>query len=237
MLAIWSASASAHDGAPTCDAAAANQPAFERARDDLKKNPRAVDTRVDLSDRLIDAGCYDEAVHLLEDGLKVTPNDRTLDTRLRTARSFVSEREYLNSHPVTKNDMGEAELRRFQLRCLQLGDAQACDQALSAKPDDISLMLAKGDALLKAERARDALMTFIRIRQANARLSADARVDVTERINTAQALLGALSPPTISQRPRVAASQPAAQQSSARVAATPSVARTFSNIQLPGQSN
>lgn len=238
LLALLAAGASAHDGAPNCDPATAAQPAFERARAELRQSPRALDVRIELSDRLIDAGCYDDAVHVLEDGLKAMPNDRTLDARLRTARSFVSEREYLRSHPVTKSDMGEAELRRLQLRCRQLGDVQACDQALAARADDVALLLAKGDALLKAQRARDALMTFIRIRQANARLAPDARMDVTDRISAAQALVAAQSPPSIAPtRTRIAQSNPAtAVNSTARVASA-APTRTYSNLQPPGQSN
>src|SRR5689334_19535501 len=89
VTAAWS-----HEGGPSCDSKAAQQPAIADARDALKQKPRSLAVRMNLADRLIDSGCYDEAVHVLEDGAQIFPSERNLQTRLRTARSFIKEREF-----------------------------------------------------------------------------------------------------------------------------------------------
>lgn len=241
LATLYAADASAHDGARNCDAATLAQPSIERARAELKQRPRTTSARLTLADLLIEASCYDDAVHFLEEGVELSPNDRTLQTRLRTARSFIGEREYLQSHPATKGDTSEAELRRLLLRCNQIGDSQACDQALAARPNDIALLTAKGDALLKEKRARDALLAFTRAQQVNATLAPEARVDVTARINAAQALIATQSPPSIA-KSRSAPSSPTSNDPADREPIrTASVAqqpvRTYSNIQPAGQSN
>src|SRR5262245_58599313 len=93
---LWAAAgAQAHDGAASCNNEAAKQPAFESARAEVKQKPKSPGVRIDLADRLLGIGCYDEAVHLLEDGVKLLPNDRNLQTKLKTAKSFIEEREQL----------------------------------------------------------------------------------------------------------------------------------------------
>lgn len=238
LAAFYAADAPAHDGARNCDVATSSQPSIQRARDELKQRPRAASARLALADLLIEASCYDDAVHVLEEGVELSPNDRALQTRLRAARSFIVEREYLQSHPVTKIDAGEAELRRLLLRCNQIGDAQSCEDALAMRPNDIGLLTAKGDALLKDKRARDALIAFNRALQVNATLAPEARIDVTARIDAAQALLATQSPPSIAPaRPSTASNASAVGEPIRTASLAPQPARTYSNVQPPGQSH
>lgn len=242
LATLYAVDVSAHDGARSCDATTLAQPSIERARAELKQQPRATSVRLALAERLIEASCYDDAVHLLEEGVELSPNDRAIQTQLRMARSFVGEREYLQTHPATKGDTSEAELRRLLLRCNQIGDAQACDEALAARPNDIALLTAKGDALLKEKRARDALLAFTRAQQVSATLAPEARVDVTARINAAQTLIATQNPPTIAPRTIAQSRSATSPASTARdpirtASVAPQPVRTYSNIQPAGQSH
>jgi tetratricopeptide (TPR) repeat protein len=45
-------------------------------------------------------------------------------------------------------------------RCTRLADVGACDEALRSKPDNIQLLVAKGDALLHGGRTADAVLVY-----------------------------------------------------------------------------
>jgi tetratricopeptide (TPR) repeat protein len=53
-----------------------------------------------------------------------------------------------------------AQLQRNLLRCTQLADVPACDEALKSRPDDLQLVLAKGDALMQANHPADAMLVY-----------------------------------------------------------------------------
>jgi tetratricopeptide (TPR) repeat protein len=184
-----------------------------------------------LADKLIGIGCYDEAVHILEDGSKLFPSDRSLQARLRTARSFVGEREYLDKQVDGTAAMTDAAFLRLQLRCKQIGDLQACDQALTAKPGDAAIWAAKGDALLKEKRSREALVAFNRAKQ----VAQGTDIDVTSRVNAALALLVAQNPPAIA--PVSKPATVAVAQTPIRTAAVTPPAPRFSNIEPVTRSN
>jgi predicted Zn-dependent protease len=217
----------AHETKLNCTAAAAAQPAIESARTELGQKPKNAALRSSFADNLIGIGCYDEAVHVLEDGLKLDPSDKKLETRLKTARSFIGEREYLDKQPA-KSASG-AEFLRFQLRCKQFGEVQACDQALGLEPNDATLWAAKGDALLKERRSQDALTAFNRAKQVSVTSGQVADLDIASRINTAQAMLAAQRPPSIVQAGTGTAPP-------VRTAARPQ-SRIYSNIEPAGRSN
>jgi predicted Zn-dependent protease len=138
---------------------------------------------------------------------------------------------------VSSSASGKAELLRAQLRCKQVGDVQACDQALAGAPNDAALWAAKGDALLKEKRSREALLTFNRAKQVNASFPQATEVDLTSRINAAQALLAAQSPPAIVRAgPTIEATRTTPPASVVQPAPV-RVARTYSNIEPPGRSH
>jgi tetratricopeptide (TPR) repeat protein len=153
-------------------AAAQQQPAIVSARESLQRTPDALKVRFGLADLLSDAGCYEEAVHVLEDGASIHGRNEELQRRLRTARSFISERQFFQG--LDKAEL-EAKLSRHVLRCTRFGDVEACDQALALKPDNVAVAIARGDALLKAQRPLEAVDAYRRaqgIDPANAELPA-----------------------------------------------------------------
>jgi predicted Zn-dependent protease len=129
--------------------------AFEREPDELG-------ARLQLADLLVDQGCYQEAVSLLEAGVQEHPHSNELTAKLRNIRSLVTEQTYIEN--LTQAAEG-AKLQRNQLRCTRLADVTACEDALKSKPDDPQLLLAKGDALVQANRPAEAVTAYKRATQ------------------------------------------------------------------------
>jgi len=131
---------------PVTDAAAA-----------LDREPNELGPRLRLADALVDQGCYQEAVAVLEAGQQQYPRNSELSGKLRDVRSLVTEQTYIEG--LTQAAEG-AKLQRNQLRCTRLADVTACDDALKSKPDDEQLLLAKGDALMQGNRPADAVAAY-----------------------------------------------------------------------------
>jgi tetratricopeptide (TPR) repeat protein len=131
---------------PVTDAAAA-----------LEREPNELGPRLRLADALVDQGCYQEAVAVLEAGQQVFPRNKELSGKLRDVRSLVTEQTYIEG--LTQAAEG-AKVQRNQLRCTRLADVTACDDALKFKPDDDQLLLAKGDALMQGNRPADAVVAY-----------------------------------------------------------------------------
>jgi tetratricopeptide (TPR) repeat protein len=155
------ASAQAHDGSGACPASPSADVASARAA--LTKTPSSLEMRFRLADALLEDNCYDEAVHTLEEGEPLHPGNATLAAKLRTTRSMVSEQSYFAG--LEQAEVA-ARVSRNLLRCNRLGDLAACDEALKLKPGDVDVLLAKGDAQLKAGKPADALQTYQRAKQA-----------------------------------------------------------------------
>jgi len=130
----------------------------------LDRAPDQLSPRLRLADALIDQGCYQEAVAVLDAGRSTHPRSSELLGKLRDARSMVSEENYIRG-------LGEAEerakLQRNLLRCSQLADLAACDDALRAHPDDLQSLLAKADALQQKNRPGDAQIVYRRAAELN----------------------------------------------------------------------
>ena len=125
----------------------------------LEGAPVSLDKRLRLADALLEAGCYDAAVHVLEAGEQFHPHSSELQNRLRTTRSMQTEQNYfagLESAEIA------ARLQRNQLRCARLGDIAACDEALKLQPDNVDTLSAKADALLNDARPAEALTIYRR---------------------------------------------------------------------------
>jgi cytochrome c-type biogenesis protein CcmH/NrfG len=158
----WSAvtPAYAHDDGAAC----ANNPApaIVAARASLAKTPASLETRFGLADALIEANCYEAAVHTLEEGQALHPGSAGLQAKLRTTRSLVNEQGYFAG--LEQAEVA-ARVSRNLLRCSRLGDLTACDEALKLKPEDVDILVAKGDAQLKAGKPADAEQTYRRAKQ------------------------------------------------------------------------
>jgi tetratricopeptide (TPR) repeat protein len=144
--------------AASCQGASAPAPLVE-ARAGLERDPTVLEARLKLADILLAQSCYEEAVHILEQGAALEPHNAALESRLRNARSMLSEQGYFDG-------LGRAEeaakVQRNLLRCTKLSDVSACNEALSSQPDNASLLAAKADALLQANRATEALPIYRR---------------------------------------------------------------------------
>jgi tetratricopeptide (TPR) repeat protein len=137
-------------------------PQVAATRAALNAAPHSLEARVKLADALIEATCYEEAVHALEDGQALHPRSAELQAKLRNARSLASEQSYFDG-----KDQAEQAARQSRnlLRCTRLADLAACDEALKVKPNDAQIVIARGDALLKAAQPAQALLSYRRARQ------------------------------------------------------------------------
>lgn len=147
-----------HDNA-LCQSAAGPVAA---ARAELAAAPDSLNARFELADALVEANCYDAAVHALEEGEPLHPRSTELAAKLRTTRSLVSEQAYFAGKEQAEL---AAKVSRNLLRCSKLGDLNACDEALKLKPDDVEILSGKGDALLKASRPAQAEQVYRHAKQ------------------------------------------------------------------------
>jgi len=154
------APANAHDGSAACTTEPS--PEVVAARAALASTPASLETRIRLADALLAGNCYEAAVHTLEEGQALHPGNAALAAKLRTTRSLVSEQSYFAG--LEQAEVA-ARVSRNLLRCSRLGDLAACDEALKLKPDDVEMLIAKGDAQLKAGKPADALQTYQRAKQ------------------------------------------------------------------------
>jgi tetratricopeptide (TPR) repeat protein len=149
----------------------------------LQRDPDSVDTRVKLANALSDRGCYNDAIRALEAGVELDPHSRILQDRLRSARSTLSEQGYFEGLGRAEES---AKTQRNVLRCRNLSDLAACDQALAAAPGDRTLMIAKADALVRAGHPSDALPIYEKAASLDpADESLKARIGATESARAA----------------------------------------------------
>jgi tetratricopeptide (TPR) repeat protein len=142
---------------PAVCQAAAGRPAIAEAKTSLDANPADLRARLKLADAWGDAGCFGDALQVLQDGQALHPGDKELQARLRVAKSLVSEQGYFDSMDrAAKN----ATLSRATFRCAKLADVDSCDDALNIKPNDPELLIAKGDSLVQLKRLGEAIATY-----------------------------------------------------------------------------
>ena len=123
----------------------------------VEREPDEIGPRMRLADALVDQGCYQEAVSVLEAVQESHPRNIELSAKLRDVRSLVTEQTYIEGLTQAAE---VAKLARNQLRCTRLADVSACEDALKSKPDDVQLLLAKGDALMQGNRPAEAVTAY-----------------------------------------------------------------------------
>jgi len=137
----------------TCEAVA-ERPAIAEAKAALDANATDLRVRLKLADAWGDAGCFSDALQVLQGGVAMHPGDKELQARLRVAKSLISEQGYFDSMDrATKN----ATLSRAAFRCAKLADVNSCDDALNAQPNNPELLIAKADALVQLKRPGEAI--------------------------------------------------------------------------------
>lgn len=137
----------------------ARSSSLDAARGEMEANDRDLEKRLKFADALLAQGCYADAVHVLEEGEAFHPRNGAIQSRLRDGRSMLSEQRYFDG---LDRAAVAARHERSLLRCRQLGDLVACDEALEVAPNDASVLGAKADALVKANRLADAIPTYRR---------------------------------------------------------------------------
>lgn len=152
--------AMAHDG--VCKSGAAAGEAVQSASRALQAKPDDLNLRLSLADALMVENCFEDAVHVLEEGEAAHGRNARFQSELREARSMLREQGYFEGLSRAEE---AAKLSHSLLRCNKLGDVDACNQAQAQKPDDPQIAVAKGDALLKAKRSAEALDTYRRALQ------------------------------------------------------------------------
>jgi Flp pilus assembly protein TadD len=213
----WSSDAATPSG---CQAVA-SQPTLSSALAKVARNPDDLRAQIALADAWSDAGCYNDAVVVLQNAVSAHPGMAELQTRLRVAKSLVVEEHYFDD--LDRVDR-QAKLKRDAFRCDNLADLDACGEAVRLKPDDPALLTALGDALMQAKRPSEALQHY---RHAES-LAADTPA-LAEKIRVAEAEL-----------PAVPAPAPAGSESvNARIARAPprTAPRRYSNLSPAGQSH
>ncbi|GAC1668898.1 MAG: hypothetical protein NVS9B2_12660 [Steroidobacteraceae bacterium] len=142
----------------SCQSAAARA-AIANAKVALDRNPASLTARFNLADAWSDAGCFNDAVQVLQDAPELQSGNKELQTRLRVARSLVGEEIYFEK--LDRAD-AEAKLKRDVFRCSTLSDLDACSEAVRIKPDDATLLVAHGDALVRAKHPAEAIGRYRR---------------------------------------------------------------------------
>jgi tetratricopeptide (TPR) repeat protein len=142
---------------PSCANPTQQAPDLIAARAALQHSPDLVAKRLALVDLLLKAECYDDAVHVLEDGQQLAPRNTTLQNRLTQARSMLREQAYFAGLDDAE---ASARLSRSAIRCTKLGEISACDELLARQPSNVEAILAKGDALTKANKINEAMALY-----------------------------------------------------------------------------
>jgi tetratricopeptide (TPR) repeat protein len=146
----------------TCVNGGQQNPDIAAGKTALQRSPTLLGKRMELANLLEKASCYDEAVHLLEEGRKYNPFSPTLLFNLRRARNMVKEEHYLEGIDQAE---ASARLNGKMERCTREREVAACDEVLSQQPNNTKILIAKGDALVKAHRPAEASKAYIRASQ------------------------------------------------------------------------
>ena len=102
----------AHDG--TCQSSTTPNAAAVAASKALEENPRDLDARLKLADALMTNNCFDDAVHVLEEGEALHGRNQQLQSQLREARSMLREQGYFEGLNRAED---AAKLSHSLLRC------------------------------------------------------------------------------------------------------------------------
>jgi tetratricopeptide (TPR) repeat protein len=154
------AAAFAHDG--TCKNSTTPSEAAVAASQALEEDSGNLDARLKLADALMASNCFEDAVHVLEEGEATHGRNGQLQSQLREARSMMREQTYFEGLNRAED---AAKLSHNLHRCSRLADIEACDAALARQPGDPQMLLAKADALVRAKRPAEAVTTLRRVRE------------------------------------------------------------------------
>ncbi len=122
-----------------------------------------------------------------------------------------------------------ARLRQASAQCIDQHELDACDDALRLKPDDPALLIAQGDALLRAKRPADAIERY-RL----AAVIAPGEHEVAAKLAAAEGQLQDAAAPALAAAP---AAPPHAASPAPGESHTPGTQRRYSNAAPEAQSH
>ncbi len=122
-----------------------------------------------------------------------------------------------------------ARLRQASAQCIDQHELDACDDALRLKPDDPALLIAQGDALLRAKRPADAIERY-RL----AAVIAPGEHEVAAKLAAAEGQLQDAAAPALAAAP---AAPPHAASPASGESHTPGTQRRYSNAAPEAQSH
>ena len=114
---------------PACTGAARQQPDIAKAQASLQRSPSAVGMRLNLASLLYKTECYDEAVHVLEEGEKYNPHNPFLQYYLNRAHNMQKGLEGLDKYAKLQSLQSQ---RQASLKRCTEGDGDAALQACMA---------------------------------------------------------------------------------------------------------
>jgi hypothetical protein len=140
LFSLLCAPALAHGTAP-CK----STPAIVAGKQIVERAPEVLDTRLNLAELLVDAGCYRDALELLQAGSQWHLRDEKVQTRLRLVRSLLDESRAASAVDE-QQARSHAQRSRDALRCTRFSDLTACERSLVDSPGDPALIAATAAA-------------------------------------------------------------------------------------------
>ena len=137
-----------------CSQASVPQSACEEI---LQREPDALSVRIALCDALVDAGENEAAVKVTEAGFEQHSERRAVSI-LRRALSNVSE---LNTQKRSGPQL-ETLVEYLLIRCTDLGNLSACDEAVQARPNDARSYAARAKQQLAQGKPAAAITDYRR---------------------------------------------------------------------------
>jgi tetratricopeptide (TPR) repeat protein len=114
----------------------------------LQRSPTRLGKRMELANLLEKAGCYDEAVHLLEEGQRYNPFNPALRFDLRRARNMVREERYREGVEASKAYVRATELAPNNTALTGKPQALQVRHARHAQPTQVAAVGADAEAMV-----------------------------------------------------------------------------------------
>lgn len=116
-----------------------------------------------LVERWVAARRFAPALQLLDDLRGRQPWNARVTERLHEVRSVADEAAWLARREGPAASAGGADLTLVEARCTRLSGEEAlaaCNQVLRSRPDDVRVLIARGDLLLTLGRVAESLQSY-----------------------------------------------------------------------------
>ena len=135
--------------AGTCVNGGQQNPDIAAGKTVLQQSPIRLGKRMELANLLEKAGCYDEAVHLLEVGQKYNPFSPALLFSLRRARNMAREEHYREG--IEQAEVGAHLNRKLQAMQSQQSTRRKDAIALARRPTQVAAVSAEAEAMVEPQ--------------------------------------------------------------------------------------